>query len=226
MSLVVVITLALRVFGAAAYYRGRPPRVDVLLILFSLETLVVVGLLALSFVNPGPYLGDLAQTIFSTWVAALFTVLPPYLIFVGLSEMMSNRGVVRVLIPLGFELGLLAFAATAALELTSSLTLTGFFDFLVALSRPAASASVLSLTQAVPILVPSVAVYCSLLVYSALPSPAGASAPGTTLLLPLVGATVALGWLYAAILLLPDSLLSLTVPGVVLVAALWVYMRR
>ena len=40
-----------------------------------------MGLIALSLATPDPFYGQLAGTIFSTWVAALFTVLPSYLIF-------------------------------------------------------------------------------------------------------------------------------------------------
>jgi hypothetical protein len=225
-ELVVIITQALRVVGVSAYYRGRPARTDVLLILFSFETYVVLGLIALSLATPDPSYGRLAGTIFSTWIAALFTVLPAYLIFSSVSQMGRNRSLVAVIPPIGLELGLLAFVATTLVGFRGALTFAGFFDFLVSASRSLVPTAQISALFGLTILVPSVAVYCALLVYSTIPTSSSATQPRVNFVLPLLSAAVSLGWVYAAVLVLPDSLLSFTVPGLVLVAALWGYMRR
>jgi len=224
--LLVILTQALRVLGVAAYYRGRSPRADVLLVVFSLETFVVLGLIALSFATPDPSFTQLAGTIFSTWVAALFTVLPSYLIFASLTQMARSRGLVVVVLPIGLELGLLAFIAVTLLGFGGALTFAGFFDFLVSATRAQAPTSSISAQSGLAVLVPSVAVYCSLLVYSTIPTASSAIEPRVNFVLPLVSAAVSLGWVYAAVLVLPNSLLSFTVPGFALVAVLWGYMRR
>jgi len=198
----------------------------VLLIVFSLETFVVLGLIALSLATPDPSSSQLAGTIFSTWVAALFTVLPSYLIFASLTQMARSRGIIVVLLPVGLELGLLAFITTTLLGFGGTLTFAGFFDFLVSATRAQAPTSAISALSGLAVLVPSVAVYCSLLVYSTIPTATSAIQPRVNFVLPLVSAAVSLGWVYAAVLVLPNSLLSFTVPGLALVAVLWGYMRR
>jgi hypothetical protein len=216
----------LRIIGVASYYRGRPARADVLLILFSLETFVVMGLIALSLATPDPFYGQLAGTIFSTWIAALFTVLPSYLIFASVTQMARNRSLVVVLLPVALELGLLVFIATTLQGFGGTFTFARFFDFLVAVTRSEVAARAIPVLPALSVLVPSVAVYCSLLVYATIPTATSGIVPRVNFVLPLLSAAVSLGWVYAAVLILPNSLLSFTVPGFVLVAVIWGYMRR
>jgi len=216
----------LRLLGVASYYRGRPARADVLLILFSLETFVVMGLIALSLATPDAFYGQLAGTIFSTWIAALFTVLPSYLIFASVTQMTRNRSLVVVLLPVALELGLLVFIATTLQGFGGTFTFARFFDFLVAVTRSEVAARVIPALPALSVVVPSVAVYCSLLVFATIPTPTSVTVPRVNFVLPLLSAAVSLGWVYAAVLVLPNSLLSFTVPGFILVAVIWGYMRR
>jgi hypothetical protein len=225
-ELVIIITQALRLVGVAAYYRGRPARADVLLMLVSFETFVVTGLIALYLTSADPFYSQLANTIFSTWVAALFTILPSYLIFAGVSQMVRNRSLVVVLLPVALEFGFLAFIAVAVAGFGGSFTFAGFFDFLVAIATSKTPTIPIPALTSLSILVSSVAVYCSLLVYSTIPTATSVVQPKVTFVLPLLSAAVSLGWVYAAILILPNSLLSFTVPGIILVALLWGYMRR
>jgi len=198
----------------------------VLLILFSLETFVVMGLIALSLATPDAFYGQLAGTIFSTWIAALFTVLPSYLIFASVTQMTRNRSLVVVLLPVALELGLLVFIATTLQGFGGTFTFARFFDFLVAVTRSEVAARVIPALPALSVVVPSVAVYCSLLVYATIPTPTSVTVPRVNFVLPLLSAAVSLGWVYAAVLVLPNSLLSFTVPGFILVAVIWGYMRR
>jgi len=225
-ELLIVLTQALRLGGIAAYYRRRPPRGDVLLILVSFETFVVLGLIGLTLATHDVFSAQLAGTVFSTWVASLFIVLPSYLVFASVAQMARNRSLVAVVPPIGLELGLLTFIATTLLGFQGTLTFAGFFDFLVSATRSQVATSAISALFGLTILVPSVAVYCSLLVYSTIPTATSAIQPRVNFVLPLLSAAVSLGWVYAAVLILPDSLLSFTVPGFVLVAVLWGYMRR
>jgi hypothetical protein len=194
--------------------------------LVSLETFVVTGLIALYLTSADPFYGQLANTVFSTWVAALFTVVPSYLIFGGVVQMVRNRSLVAVLLPIALEFGFLVFIATTVAGFGGTLTFAGFFDFLVAVTTSKIPATTISGLTALSILVPSVAVYCSLLVYSTIPTATSVVQPKVTFILPLLSAAVSLGWVSVAVLILPNSLLSFTVPGFILVALLWGYMRR
>ncbi|HEV2389227.1 MAG TPA: hypothetical protein VGS04_00735 [Nitrososphaerales archaeon] len=225
-ELLVVLTQALRLAGVASYYRGRPARGDVLLILFSLETFVVMGLIAVSLFTPDPFYGQLAGNIFSTWIAALFTVVPAYLIFASVTQMARSRSLVVVLLPLALELGLLVFIATTLQGFAGTFTFARFFDFLVASTRSEVASRAIPALPALSVILPSIAVYCSLLVYATIPTAASVIVPRVNLVLPLLGAAVSLAWVYAAILVLPNSLLSFTVPGFLLVAVVWRYARR
>jgi hypothetical protein len=225
-ELVIIITQALRLVGVAAYYRGRPARADVLLMLVSFETFVVTGLIALYLVSGDQSYSLLANAIFSTWVAALFIILPSYLVFAGVAQMVRSRGLVTVLLPIALELGFLIFIATTIAGFGGTFTFASFFDFLVAATTSKTSPATISALTSLSILVPSVAVYCSLLVYSTIPTATSLVQSKVTFILPLLSAAVSLGWVYAAVLVLPNSLLSFTVPGIILVALLWGYMRR
>jgi hypothetical protein len=194
--------------------------------LVSFETFVVTGLIALYLTSTDPFYSQLANEIFSTWVAALFTILPSYLIFAGVAQMVRNRRLVVVLLPIALELGFLIFIATSVAGFGGTFTFASFFDFLVTVTTSKTPAATISALTSLSVLVPSVAVYCSLLVYSTIPATTSVVQPKVTFILPLLSAAVSLGWVYAAVLILPNSLLSFTVPGVILVALLWGYMRR
>lgn len=127
----------------------------------------------------------------------------------------------RAVLPVGMLFGFLVFLATSLAGSGGSFTFANFFIFLVSLGRP-----VVPPLYAALILAPAVAVYCSLLVYSTVPPATGAVRLRVALFLPLLSAVVGLAWVYAAVSTLPNSLLSFTVPGLALVAVLWVYMRR
>jgi len=196
------------------------------LILVSLETFVVLGLIGLSLATADPLYGQYAGAVFSTWIAALFTVLPSYLIFVGVAQMARDQRLVTVLLPVALELGLLVFIASTLSGSGGTFTFANFFDFLVSATRSGSPARAIPPLSALSILVSSVAVYCSLLVYATIPTSASPVQPKANFVLPLMSAAVSLGWVYAAVLILPNSLLSFTVPGIALVAVLWGYMRR
>jgi hypothetical protein len=198
----------------------------VLLMLVSFETFVVTGLIVLYLTSTDPFYSQLANTIFSTWVAALFTILPSYLIFTGVAQMARNRRLVTVILPIALELGFLIFISSSVAGFGGTFTFASFFDFLVGVITSKASTATISALASLSILVPSVAVYCSLLVYSTIPTATSVVQSKVTFILPLLSAAVSLGWVYAAVLILPNSLLSFTVPGIILVALLWGYMRR
>ena len=222
---VIIVTQVVRLVGILVYFGGKPARVEVLLVLLSFETFVVMGLIVLYITSLSPIYSQLAHTIFSTWIASLFTVLPSYIIFSGVTQMTQNRGLTAVVLPLMLEFGFLAFSAGAMLGFAGTFTMGNFFDFLIASSKQVATGAVPGFSPAL-ILVPSVALYCALLVYSTIPTARGAIAPKVTFVLPLLSAAASLGWVVAGFTLLPNTLLSFTAPGIIVAALLWAYMRR
>ncbi|MDA4117822.1 MAG: hypothetical protein OK455_05705 [Thaumarchaeota archaeon] len=223
---VVIITQIVRLLGIVAYFGLKPVRIEVLLVLLSLETFVVMGLIMMYLAFPSVVFSQLAHTIFSTWVASLFVVLPSYLILSGVMEMTRNRTLIGVLLSITLEFGFLTFAASTMLAFSGSFGFGNFFDFLISAARTDLAAGTIPKFTAIIILVPSIATYCSLLVYVTVADATSRFSPKATFVLPLFGAVVALGWVFAAVTFVPNTLLSFTVPGIVVVALLWAYVRR
>jgi hypothetical protein len=223
---VVIITQAVRIVGIVAHYGAKPARIEVVLVVLSIETFIVMGLIMTYVVSPNLSSSQLAHTIFSTWIASLFTILPPYLIFTGVALMTQNRGLTAVVLPLAVEYGLLTFAAGATLGYAGTFTLNDFFDFIISAAKSPATAGSVPAFFTLLILGPSMALFCGLLVYATIPAGSGVLPPKVTFALPLFGAAVALGWVVVAVSTIPNTLLSFTAPGMIIVALLWAYMRR
>lgn len=222
----ILVTQVVRLAGIVAYFGSRPARIEVLLVLLSFETFVVMGLIVMYLIAPSSLFSQLAHTIFSTWIASLFTVLPPYLIFTGLSEMTRNRSLIAVLLSITLEFGFLTFSASTMLGFGGSFTLGNFFDFLIGAAKSDLAAGTIPELSTLFLLVPSVALYCALLVYTTIPTTTSIVPPKVTFVLPLLSAATALGWVFATVFFVPNTLLSFTVPGIIVVALLWAYMRR
>lgn len=222
----IIVTLAARIVGIVGYYRSRPAKVEVLLILLSLEVFVVMALVASFFITQDVAYSNLAHTIFSTWVADLFVVLPSYIVFAGAVQMFRGRGLVAVLVSLALEFGFLSFAASTMLVYGGTFTFSNFFDFLLAAAKTDIASGLIPGLSSVAILVPSVAFYCSLLVYATVTIQSGRVIPRVSYGLPFIGTTIALCWVYLAFKILPNTLLSFTAPGLLLVVLLWAFMRR
>ena len=166
----IIITQVIRLVGIAAYFKAKPARIEVLLVVLSFETFVVMGLILMFIVSPSPLYSQLAHTIFSTWIASLFTILPPYLIFAGVAQMTQNRSLTAVILPVALEFGFLTFAAGAMLGFSGSFTLGNFFDFLIAFAKNAIAVGSVPEFSVLLILIPAVALYCALVVYATVPS--------------------------------------------------------
>jgi hypothetical protein len=223
---VIIITQVVRLAGIVAYFGMKPARLEVLLVLLSLETFLVMGLIVIYLISPAPYYSSLAHSIFSTWVAALFIVLPSYLIFTGVTQMTQNRNLIAILVSLTLEFGFLTFAASSMLGFSGTFTFANFFDFLIGAAKFDLGAGTIPFLDSYLILVPSAAVYLALLVYVTIPTSTSVVPPKVTFVLPLLGAVVALGWVYASVIVVPNTLLSFTLSGIIVVALLWAYMRR
>jgi len=223
---VIIITQVVRLAGIVSYFGLKPARIEVMLVLLSFETFVVMGLIVLYLISPSPLFSQLAHTIFSTWIAALFTVLPSYLIFTGVAEMTRNRSLTVVLLSLTLEFGFITFAASTMLGFGGTFTFANFFDFLIAAAKFDLAAGTIPELSTLFLIVPSAVMYCALLVYTTIPTATSVVPPKVTFVLPLLGAAVSLGWVIAAVLIFPNTLLSFTVPGIIVVALLWAYMRR
>ena len=228
----IIATQVFRLVGIVAYFGSRPVRIEVLLVALSFETFIVMGLIVTYIVTQDALASSLAHTIFSTWIASLFTVLPPYLIFTGLTQMRKGRGVTQVVLPLGLEFGFLVFAVGAMLGFSGSFALGNFFDFLISSAKYDLALGAVPAVSTLIILVPSVALYCGLLVYSTLPTSAtkkttaGAVPAKVMLVLPMASAAISLAWVFVGVSFFPNTLLSFGAPGLILVVLLWAYMRR
>jgi hypothetical protein len=225
-ELVVVADQFIKVAGVLGYYRTRPPRIDILFFLFSLETVVVIGCLVAYVATSSPFFSNLVNTILSTWVAGIALALPPYLIFVAVVQMTRSRNPYLVLLLPALEFGFLAFAASSLVHFVSTYS---FAEFLQLLQRSASlelSAGTVSGLSTLYLLVPSVVVFCSLFVRITVPTPTSATPPRVSFVLPLLGAAVGLGWVSAGVRVVPNTLLAFTVPGLVIVAVLYAYIRR
>jgi hypothetical protein len=223
---VIIITQVVRLAGIVAYFGSRPARLEVLLVLLSFETFIVMGLIVMYLVAPSPLFSQLAHTIFSTWIASLFVVLPSYLIFTGVTEMTRNRSLIAVMISITLEFGFLTFAAGTMLGFGGTFTFGNFFDFLIAEAKLDVASGSIPALSTLFLLVPSVVVYCALLVYTTVPTATSLVPPKVTFVLPLLAAVASLGWVLATVSFVPNTLLSFTVPGIVIVGLLWAYMRR
>jgi hypothetical protein len=239
----IIITQIFRLVGIVAYFGSRPVRIEVLLVALSFETFIVMGLIVTYILTQATFASSLAHTIFSTWIASLFTVLPPYLIFTGLTQMRKNRGVTQVVIPLALEFGFLVFAVSAMLGFGGTFGLGNFFDFLISSAKYDLALGAIPAVITLSILVPSVATYCGLLIYSTIPG--GPSTPSSSMMkagtavtasgstptkvmfvLPMASAAISLAWVFIAVSFFPNTLLSFGAPGIILVILLWAYMRR
>jgi hypothetical protein len=223
---VIFITQVVRLAGIVAYFGSKPARIEVLLVVLSFETFVVMGLIVGYIVSPSPLFSELAHTIFSTWIATLFIVLPSYLIFTGIMEMTRHRSLVAVLLTTALEFGFLTFAASTMLGFGGTFALGNFFDFLIAAAKLDIASGTIPELSVLSILLPSVALYCALLVYTTFPTTSSVVPPKVSFVLPLLSAAAALGWALASVSLAPNTLLSFTVPGIFVVALLWAYIRR
>jgi hypothetical protein len=198
----------------------------VLLVLLSFETFVVMGLIVMYLLSPSALLSQLAHTIFSTWIATLFTVLPSYLIFSGVMEMARHRSLTAALLSIALEFGFLAFSTSTMLGFGGTFTFGNFFDFLIAAAKSDIASGNIPQLSALTILAPSVALYCSLLVYTTFPTTTSVVTPKVSFVLPLLSSALALGWAFATVSLAPNTLLSFTAPGIIVAALLWAYIRR
>lgn len=224
-EVVIILAQFAKLAGVVGHYGKKPARPKVLLILFSFETLIVLVLIVVYATSPSVYMSNLVNIVFSTWVAALFIVTPSYLIFAAVMQMTRNRSpIVSLLSPtLGF--GFLAFAASTMLASSSNFTFASFFQYLIGVARyDIASGTIPALTH-LYILIPSVAVFSSMFIYATVPTSTSMVPPRVSFVLPLLAAIVTLAWVLAGVVV-QNTLLSFTLPGMIVVALLWVYMRR
>jgi len=225
LQLTIIVSQVARLVGVLAVFRFRRPRAEVVLVLFSLETFVVLGLIGAYLVAPSPVFSELGHTIFSTWMAALLSIVPPYLILSTGAEMLRSRALVWVLLSVVTEFSFLTFLSGVLSQFTSGFNFGDFFDFLIVATRTGLTSGAHPLSA--PLLIfPAAVTYAALLVYCAFPRDGGKLNQKAVFGLPLVGAVGALGWLPIAARFLPDTLLSLTAASVILVAVLWSVMRR
>jgi hypothetical protein len=169
---------------------------------------------------------NLASTIISTWVAGIALALPPYLIFVSVIQMMRSRNPMQLLLSPALAFGLLAFAASSMLASVNTFSFANFFQSLLNLANLDLSSETIPGLSTLFLLIPSVVVFCSLFIRITVTTPMSATPSRVSFVLPLLGAVVGLGWISAGVRVAPNTLLSFTVPGVMIVVVLYAYLRR
>lgn len=225
-QLTIIVSQAVRLVGVLAAFGLRRPRWEVVLVLFSLETFVVLGLIGIYLVVPNPLFSSLGHEIFSTWMASLLTILTPYPILASGAEMLRTRNLTWVLLSVVTEFSFLTFLTGVLSQFKGTFTFGDFFDFLILATKTDVASGTPPQLSAPTLVVPAVAIYAALLVYCTIPKEDARTYPNTSFGLPLVGAVGSLGWLWVAATFLPDTLLSFTGASVILVGVLWLLMRR
>ena len=226
-ELVVVAFQFINVAAVARHYRMQPPRVEVLFSLYSLEMIVPIAIFVAYAITSSLFVwNNLANIIFFTWVAAIALALPPYLIFVSVVRMMRSQNPLQLLLLPALVFAFLAFAASSLFAFANTFSFANFLQFLFDSANIDVSAGTIPGLSTLYLLIPSVVMLCSLFVRITLPTPTSATPSRVSLVLPLLGAAVGLGWVSAGVRAAPNTLLSFTVPGVVIVVVLYAYMRR
>jgi hypothetical protein len=206
-------------------YRTKPPRVEVILWISTLDVIVAMVLLLVFAIDPVFSFTNLYETFFSVWLAGISLAFPPYLIYISVVQMMKSRNPLVLLSP-AIEFCFLAFFASSLLAFADPLSFANFFLFLVSALTAALSSGPIPGLSTLYLLVPSLVTFCSLIVRVTIPTPESAAHPRVTFVLPLLAAVVGLAWVYAGVRVAPNTLFSFTVPGILIAGALFAYMRR
>jgi hypothetical protein len=225
-ELVVVAAQFIKVAGLVGHYRTRPPRVEILLWVFSLDTIVVIAVLFIYGLTSSLFWADLVNTIFSTWVAGITLALPPYLIFLSVVQMTRSRDPIQLILLPALVFAVLASVSSSLVSYGNALSFANFLPFMFQYANIYLSTGTIPGFSALYLFVPSVVMLCSLAVRITVPTPTSATPPRVSLVLPLLGAAVGLGWFSAAGRTVPNTLLSFTIPAVIIVAVLYAYIRR
>lgn len=206
---------------------------NALVVLFVADVFVAIGLLGGYLLVPAPALLQLAHEVYSAAMTTLLVGLPACLISLSVIEMARNPGMTRVLLSVVVEVALLSFLTGHLSQLQSPVSFGDFVQFVILAARGDLAAGALPPLSNPLVILPSTAIYCALLVYSRVTGEERGMTARGALLLPLLGALFALGWLSVVALDLQSELTSLptramvgVAPMVVSLAAVWLMARR
>jgi hypothetical protein len=225
-ELVVVAVEFIQVAALVGHYRTRPPKIEILLRVFSLEILVMIFIFVAYALTASLFWADLVNTVFSTWVAGISLTLLPYLIFVVVVQMMRSRDPVQLLLLPALVFAVLAILSSSLVVFGNAISFASFLSFISQYTNIYLSAGIIPGSYTLYLLVPSVVMFCSLVVRITVPTPTSATPPRVSFVLPLLGAAVGLGWVSAWGRAVPDTLLTFTLPAVIIVVVLYAYLRR
>lgn len=225
-ELVVVGEQFIKVAAVAGHYRTRPPRAEFLLWLLSLEIVVVIVIFVVYAATSNPFFGNLFITVFYTWAAGIALALPPYLIFVSVFQMMRSQNPFHFLLLPALDFAFLAFAASSLSTYANTFSFSSFISFLLQYGNIDVSAGTIPGFSTIYLLVPSVVVFCSLVVRVTILTPTSPFLPRVRFVLPLLGAAAGVGWVSAGARFVPNTLFAFTLPAVIVAAVLYAYIRR
>lgn len=225
-ELAVVLAELIQVAWILGTYRARQPRAEVFVRLFFLDVAAMIFFLMVYIFTASTFWANLFTTVFYTWIAATALVLTPYLVLVSVIQIVRSQDPFQLLLSPALIYGFLAFAATSLVAFSNPFSLADLFPYFVQYATVDLSAGVVPGLSSLYLLIPSVAMLCSLAVRITIPTPTSATPPRVEFVLPLFGVAVSLVWVFAGARAVPNTLLSFTLPGAIIVGLLYAYIRR
>ncbi len=224
-ELAIVITAVARLVAVFVLPELRTAKVEVVWILFSLETFLVVGLMGAFLYTSDPFYSRLVVDVFATWLTTLAVVTPPYTIFRFAVGMVRESKLWAILVSIIMEFGFLVFMNNMVSQVKSPINIGSFLTVVILNVRSDVVGGKNPLVGVSQFSQAAILLYVALIVYAAFPASHRrvGSAP---ILVPAVVSTVVLfGWISMATAFFPNIYLSLTLPTVLLTALVWWFTR-
>lgn len=220
-ELAIVVTLAARLVAVFVLPELRNAKVEVVWILFSVETFLVVGLMGVFLYTSDPFYSRLVVDVFSTWLTTLAVVTPPYTIFRCAVSMVRESKLWGILVSVIAEFGFLVFMNNMVSQIKAPINIRSFLTAVILNVRSDVVGGKNPLVGVSQFAEAAILLYVALIVYAAFPA-WHRKVDSAPILVPAVASTMVLfGWISLATGFMPNTYLSLTVPTILLTALVW-----
>ncbi len=220
-ELAIVITGAARLVAVFVLPELRNAKAEVVWILFSIETFLVVGLMGVFLYTSDPFYSRLVVDVFSTWLTVLALLTPPYTIFRCAVSMVRESKLWGILVSIIVEFGFLVFMNNMVSQVKAPINIGNFLTTVILSVRSDVVGGRNPLVGVSQFAEAAILLYVALIVYVAFPAWHQKADPAPILVPAVVSTVVLLGWISLATLFIPNTYLSLTVPTVILTALVW-----
>ncbi len=217
----IVITMAARLVAVFVLPELRNAKVEVVWILFSLETFVVVGLMGIFVYTSNPFYSRMVVDVFSTWITTLFLLTPPYTIFRCAVGMARGSKLWGTLVTVIMEFGFLVFMNNIISQIKAPIDLGRFLTTVILSVKSNVAGGKNPLVGASQFADAAILLYVALIVYAAFPAWNRKTDPASILVPAVASTAILFGWISLATAFIPDTYLSLTAPTVLLTALVW-----